>query len=123
MNCADKVFPTSCLAECAAGTNWDLQCRELMCSLVPDQPNNDHCTHAFGVNERRTTSEAISARAVGRPNRLGARRHERSDGKPKLRLEKTVSKSVSSEAGSGLVQITFSSHLPELGMVKLARPS
>src|SRR3954467_1739853 len=46
-----------------------------------------------------------------------------SDGKPKLRLEKTVSKSVSSEGGSGFVQITFSSQEPVFGMLKLARPS
>jgi hypothetical protein len=45
-----------------------------------------------------------------------------SEGKPKLRLEKTVSKSVSSERGNALVHITFSSHVPEFGMVKLARP-
>jgi hypothetical protein len=55
----------------------------------------------------------------------GAGRHGRvrSDGKPKLRLEKTVSKSVSSEGGDSFVQITFSSHAPEFGMVNLALPS
>ena len=51
MNCADKVFPDGCLTECAAQTDWDLGCRTNMCTLVPAQPNNDHCTHAFGVNE------------------------------------------------------------------------
>ena len=51
MNCADKVFPGGCLPECAAQTDWDLGCRTNMCTLVPAQPNNDHCTHAFGVNE------------------------------------------------------------------------
>ena len=42
--------------------------------------------------------------------------------KPKLRLEKTVSKSVSSERDKTRVHITFRSHLPELGMVKVALP-
>ena len=42
--------------------------------------------------------------------------------KPKLRLEKTVSKSVSCERGKTRVHITFRSHLPELGMVKVALP-
>jgi hypothetical protein len=51
MNCADKVFPDGCLYDCATQTDWDLPCRANMCSLVPAQPNNDHCTHAFGVNE------------------------------------------------------------------------
>ena len=44
-------------------------------------------------------------------------------GKPKLRLENTVSKSVSRELGSGLVQMTFRSQIPSLGMMKVARPS
>jgi hypothetical protein len=43
--------------------------------------------------------------------------------KPKLRLENTVSKSVSSERDRAFVHITFRSHLPELGRVKLARPA
>jgi hypothetical protein len=51
MNCQDKVFPSGCLYECATQTNWDLACRTNMCLLVPAQPNNDHCTHAFGVNQ------------------------------------------------------------------------
>ncbi len=51
MNCADKVFPDGCLYDCATQTDWDLPCRANMCSLVPAQPDNDHCTHAFGVNE------------------------------------------------------------------------
>jgi hypothetical protein len=50
-NCPDKVFSGGCLPECAAGTSWDLPCRQNMCKLVPDQPNNDHCTHAFGTSE------------------------------------------------------------------------
>jgi hypothetical protein len=37
-------------------------------------------------------------------------------GKPKLRLEKIVSKSVSLVLGNGLVQMTFNSHAPSLGM-------
>jgi hypothetical protein len=36
---------------CATQTNWDLECRAGMCSLVQSEPNNDHCTHAFGVDE------------------------------------------------------------------------
>jgi hypothetical protein len=51
MNCASQVFPTGCLKECAAGTNWDMECRQGMCSLAPAQPANNHCIHAFGVNE------------------------------------------------------------------------
>jgi len=41
---------------------------------------------------------------------------------PKLRLEKIVSKSVSLELGSGLVQITFNSQVPAFGIKNLARP-
>jgi hypothetical protein len=48
-HCADKVVPGGCLASCASQKNWDLSCRQNMCNLVPDQPNNDHCTHALGV--------------------------------------------------------------------------
>jgi hypothetical protein len=51
MNCADKVFPDGCLYDCATQTNWDLSCRAIMCANVPSQPDNDHCDHAFGVNE------------------------------------------------------------------------
>jgi hypothetical protein len=51
MNCTDKVFPSGCLYECATQTTWDLACRTNMCLLVPAQPNNDHCTHAFGENQ------------------------------------------------------------------------
>ena len=47
--CADKVFGSGCLVECAKQTNWDLECRANMCNLVEPQPNNDHCTHAFGM--------------------------------------------------------------------------
>ena len=43
--------------------------------------------------------------------------------KPKLKLENTVSKSVSLELGNGLVQMTLSIQLPACGMVKLARPA
>jgi hypothetical protein len=50
-NCADKVFPTSCLGECAAQTKWDLACRANHCGLVPAEPKNDHCTHAMGVDQ------------------------------------------------------------------------
>ncbi len=51
MNCQEEVFANGCLHECAAQTTWDLECRANMCSLVPSEPANDHCTHAFGVNE------------------------------------------------------------------------
>jgi hypothetical protein len=50
-NCPDTIFGSGCLYECATQTTWDLPCRANMCSLVQAQPNNDHCTHAFGVNE------------------------------------------------------------------------
>ena len=43
-------------------------------------------------------------------------------GNPKLRLEKTVSKSASSEGGETFVHMTFRSQVPEVGMVKLACP-
>jgi len=39
----------------------------------------------------------------------------------KLRLENTVSMSVSSDRGSGFVHITFRSHAPEVGIANLAR--
>ena len=48
-NCAERMFPGGCLAECAGHPKWDLPCRQNMCNLVPAQPNNDHCTHAFGL--------------------------------------------------------------------------
>jgi hypothetical protein len=48
-NCADKMFPGGCLPDCASHPAWDIPCRQNMCNLVPAQPNNDHCTHAFGV--------------------------------------------------------------------------
>ena len=47
-NCPTETFMSSCLGDCAAGTKWDLPCRMNMCSLVPAQPANDHCTHAMG---------------------------------------------------------------------------
>jgi hypothetical protein len=47
-NCASEVFAGGCLYQCTIQTNWDLPCRANMCSLVQAQPNNDHCTHAFG---------------------------------------------------------------------------
>lgn len=50
-NCPQEVFPDGCLYDCATQTDWDLPCRANMCSLVQSEPNNDHCTHAFGVNE------------------------------------------------------------------------
>jgi hypothetical protein len=50
-NCASEVFAGGCLYQCATQTNWDLPCRANMCGLVPSQPNNDHCTHAFGVGQ------------------------------------------------------------------------
>jgi hypothetical protein len=50
-NCADKMFPRGCLTECASTPKWDLACRQVMCTLVPDQPNNNHCVHAMGVQE------------------------------------------------------------------------
>jgi hypothetical protein len=48
-NCADKMFPGGCLPACAAQTKWDIPCRQNMCNLVVPQPDNDHCTHAFGM--------------------------------------------------------------------------
>lgn len=51
MNCKSEIFGGGCLSECASQTTWDLPCRANMCSLVLAQPNNDHCTHAFGMVE------------------------------------------------------------------------
>jgi hypothetical protein len=28
-----------------------MACRQGMCGLVPAEPNNDHCTHAMGIDE------------------------------------------------------------------------
>lgn len=50
-NCLAEVFANGCLYECATQTTWDLECRAGMCALVPSEPANDHCTHAFGMNE------------------------------------------------------------------------
>jgi hypothetical protein len=50
-NCSQDVFPTGCLDACATQTTWDLSCRATMCTLAPEQPDNDHCTHAFGMKE------------------------------------------------------------------------
>jgi hypothetical protein len=51
MNCRGDIFPAGCLSACTMQTNWDLECRAAMCSLVPSEPANDHCMHAFGVAE------------------------------------------------------------------------
>jgi hypothetical protein len=51
-NCSDKAFPMGCLMTCATDSaKWDRECRQGMCGLVPAQPDNDHCTHAFGVGQ------------------------------------------------------------------------
>src|SRR5882724_309711 len=54
-NCASTAIPVggSCLDFCAAFPNdAKLQdCRLAMCTLVPAQPNNDHCTHSVGIGE------------------------------------------------------------------------
>jgi hypothetical protein len=56
-NCKGNVFSGGCLAACAEGTastsskKWDLNCRQIMCTLVPAEPNNNHCVHAFGTSE------------------------------------------------------------------------
>jgi hypothetical protein len=42
---------STCLTACATETKWDLPCRQNMCTLVPDQPANDHCTHAMGEGQ------------------------------------------------------------------------
>ncbi|MEO8903988.1 MAG: hypothetical protein ABI488_16765 [Polyangiaceae bacterium] len=51
MNCASTAIPggKSCADFCAAMTPEQLACRQNMCSLVPAQPDNDHCTHSVGI--------------------------------------------------------------------------
>ena len=53
MNCATYAIPggKSCAAFCAGMTEDQLACRQNMCKLVPDQPDNDHCTHSLGINQ------------------------------------------------------------------------
>lgn len=51
-NCSDKVFPNAgCLSECTTHPKWDMGCRQVMCTLAPVQPDNNHCTHAMGEFE------------------------------------------------------------------------
>jgi hypothetical protein len=54
-NCASTAIPGggACLDFCAGFPN-DAQvkdCRLAMCTLVPAQPNNNHCVHSLGINE------------------------------------------------------------------------
>lgn len=54
-NCASTAIPggANCLDFCAAFPN-DAKvkdCRLAMCTLVPAQPNNNHCVHSLGIDE------------------------------------------------------------------------
>src|SRR5450432_2935151 len=51
MNCSATPIPggLSCADFCAGMTADQLTCRQNMCSLVPAQPDNDHCTHSVGL--------------------------------------------------------------------------
>lgn len=52
-NCASLPIPggKSCAAFCEAMTEEQLACRQNMCKLVPDQPDNDHCKHSLGIDQ------------------------------------------------------------------------
>jgi len=52
-NCASTPIPggVSCGEFCATFTDDQMSCRKLMCSLVPAQPNNNHCMHSVGIAE------------------------------------------------------------------------
>ena len=39
----------SCADFCAGFTAEQMECRQIHCILVPDQPDNDHCTHSLGI--------------------------------------------------------------------------
>ena len=53
MNCATTAIPggMSCTDFCAAMTSDQLGCRQVMCTLVPAQPDNDHCKHSVGIDQ------------------------------------------------------------------------
>ncbi|HEX2877639.1 MAG TPA: hypothetical protein VHP33_40600 [Polyangiaceae bacterium] len=50
-NCASSPIPDgkSCAEFCAGFTPDQMECRQIHCILVPDQPDNDHCTHSLGI--------------------------------------------------------------------------
>lgn len=50
-NCASSPIPDgkSCAEFCAGFTAEQMECRQIHCILVPDQPDNDHCTHSLGI--------------------------------------------------------------------------
>lgn len=52
-NCATLAIPggKSCADFCEAMTEDQLACRQNMCKLVPDQPDNDHCKHSLGIDQ------------------------------------------------------------------------
>jgi len=52
-NCATLAIPDgkSCAEFCEAMTEDQLACRQNMCKLVPDQPDNDHCKHSLGIDQ------------------------------------------------------------------------
>lgn len=52
-NCGTLAIPDgkSCGDFCEAMTEDQLACRQNMCKLVPDQPDNDHCKHSLGIDQ------------------------------------------------------------------------
>ena len=50
-NCSSSPIPDgkSCADFCAGFTAEQMECRQIHCILVPDQPDNDHCTHSLGI--------------------------------------------------------------------------
>jgi len=52
-NCSALPIPDgkSCGDFCEAMTEDQLACRQNMCKLVPDQPDNDHCKHSLGIDQ------------------------------------------------------------------------
>lgn len=52
-NCGTLPIPDgkSCAEFCEAMTEDQLACRQNMCKLVPDQPDNDHCKHSLGIDQ------------------------------------------------------------------------
>jgi hypothetical protein len=54
-NCASTAIPggVSCFEFCATFSNDPMlsYCRLNMCTLVPAQPDNNHCVHSVGIGE------------------------------------------------------------------------
>jgi hypothetical protein len=89
---------------------------------VPSEPDfRPYARHEsrFMAAERTNATDVIRGRHGSKQISIN---QEGSDGNPKLKLEKTVSKSASSEDGNAFVHMTLRSQVPEVGTVKIARP-